>query len=174
MPTNVLRTYAPPALLLVGAITLKLWGRSATPAQLDFLLYPASRALELSTGATAQHSAEGYLFPALGILIDSSCSGLTFFSITWATFGSLLLRRSMAGCWAPYLAIMAGAAAYGLTIMANASRIVSLAKLHQAGITLGQKQHEAVGSLCFVVLLLLASIVLDRHLATRTAHAPQP
>lgn len=154
--------------LLAMAVGLKWWYRTATPDDLAFVLRPVAAAISALTGAPYTFvPGEGYVFRALGMVIDRSCSGINFLAITWATFAFLLLRRHAAGCVAPYMALLAGALAYALTLFANTGRILTLVKVQAIGYHLGQKQHEAVGAFFFIAILLLASLLLDRSLHQR-------
>ena len=158
--------------LLVLAIAVKWWYRTATLDQLDFVLWPVANAITLFTGATwIVVPGEGYVFRSLGMVIDRSCSGINFMVIVWITFAFVLLRRSAAGCLSPYMALLAGVAAYLLTILTNTGRILSMVMLHQQEIQLGQKQHEGLGAFFFISILVLSSMLLDRSLQRHTTHA---
>lgn len=161
------------ALVLLGvAVGVKWWYRTATLDDLDFVLRPVSGAISLFTGA-AWHlvPGEGYVFRTLGMVIDRSCSGINFLVIVWITFAFLLLRRAAAGCVAPYVVLLAGLAAYLLTLLANAGRILCMVALQQQSYHPGPKQHEALGAFFFISILLLASLALDRSLQHRPTDA---
>jgi exosortase K len=161
------------ALVLLGtAVAVKWWYRTATLDDLAFVLRPVAEAITLFTGSPwTLVPAEGYVFRELGMVIDRSCSGINFLVIVWITFAFLLVRRSAAGCVAPYMAVIAGAGAYVLTLLANTGRILCLVALEQQGHHAGPKQHEALGAFFFISILLLASLALDRSLQPRTYDA---
>lgn len=159
--------------LLLLAVGLKWWYRTATVAELDFVLHPVAEAIRLTTGAPwTLHPQLGYVFRDLGMVIDRSCSGINFLAIVWATFAFLLLRRATCGCVAPYLVVVAGGVAYLLTLLANTGRILTMVALEQQGFHPGAKQHEALGAFFFITILLLASLLLDRSIRQRPTHAP--
>lgn len=161
------------ALALLGvAFGVKWWYRTATLDELGFVLRPVAGAVGLFTGVPYDLvPGEGYVFRELGMVIDRSCSGINFLVIVWITFAFLLLRRAAAGCVAPHMAVLAGVAAYLLTLLANTGRILCMVALEQQGYHPGPKQHEALGAFFFISILLLASLALDRSLQHRPTDA---
>jgi len=168
LTTSRVHSFVLPALLLCGAFLLKWWYRTATVDELGFVLRPVVSAIGGITGEEWTFlRGEGYIFPGLGILIDRSCSGINFLVITTATFAFLVLKRSDGGCARPLLAMISVAGAYGLTILANTGRILSMVMTDRLGLHMGPTAHEALGAFFFLVALLLASLVLDRTLALK-------
>lgn len=165
------RPYLLPCLLLVAAFSLKWWYRTATEKQLQFILAPVAGLVSAITGVAHGHVVgQGYYFAELNVLVDRSCSGLNFLIIATATFAFVLMQRPRSGCFSPLLSLLAALGAYGLTLLANGGRIVAMIQLQRAGLHLGPAAHEALGAFFFLIALLLASLALDRSLAT-TRHA---
>ena len=114
----------------------------------------------------------GHLFPALGIRIDRSCSGINFLVIATICFALVILRRPDAGCMRPLLALLACGGAYALTIVVNAGRIVTMAWAKQGGLHLAPQAHEAVGAFFFLGALLVAVLLLHRLLSAMPQRPP--
>lgn len=165
MPRHRRATLVLAALLLAAAFGLKWWYRTAAAHELGFMLRPVSAMVSAMTGAQPVAEADGgFLFPALGIRIDRSCSGINFLVIATACFALVLLKRPDGGCARPLLALLAAAGAYLLTIAVNSGRIVSMAFAKQQGLHLAPRAHEAVGAFFFLAALLAAVLLLNRLL----------
>jgi exosortase K len=165
MPRDRRATLLLTALLLAAAFALKWWYRSATAHELGFVLRPVSALVQAMTGADPVAEADGgYLFPALRIRIDRSCSGINFLVIATAAFALIILKRTDGGCARPLLAVLAAAGAYLLTIVVNSGRITGMALAQQHGLHLAPRAHEAVGAFFFLAALLPAALLLDRSL----------
>lgn len=170
MELQKIRPYVLPCLLLVAAFSLKWWYRTASEEQLQFMLGPVAMLVTAFTGVEHGHVAgQGYYFAELNVLVDRSCSGLNFLIITTATFAFVLMRRPRCGCFSPFLSLLAILAAYVVTLLANSGRIVAMVQLQRIGLHLGPTAHEALGAFFFLILLLLASLALDRSLSTTTS-----
>ncbi|MBX2982673.1 MAG: exosortase K [Flavobacteriales bacterium] len=160
-----------PLVLLCAALLLKWWSTSASLEDLTFLLGPIARIVSAFSGETwSIAEGNGYLFPALGIVIDRSCSGIHFLVVSWATFAGLFLLRKDKSRIRSRTVLLMAAAGYALTVVVNSGRILSIVRVQQMGITLGPTQHEAFGGLLYVIVLCLACLLLDRHLR----HSPPP
>jgi exosortase K len=160
-------------MMLTAAFALKWWYRSATVDELAFVLLPTTTIVGLlANEAWTFIAGEGFLFPGSGILIDRSCSGVNFLVITAATFAFVILRHRDAGCGRPLLALLAVAGAYGLTVLANSGRILTLMGLERIQLHLSPAAHEVLGAFFFLASLLLATLLLQ-HIISRPppAHA---
>lgn len=160
-------------ILITAAIALKWWYRNATVDELSFVLRPVSALVSAITGAESSYDPVlGHLFPALGIRIDRSCSGINFLVIATICFALVILRRPDAGCMRPLLALLACGGAYALTILVNAGRIVTMAWAKQGGLHLAPQAHEAVGAFFFLGALLVAVLLLHRLLSAMPQRPP--
>jgi exosortase K len=157
------------ATVLLGlAFGVKWWYRTATVDELGFVLRPVATLVGTFTGETwAYVPGRGYWFPGLRVLIGGSCSGINFLIIATATFAFLIVRRPGAGCSAPLLALIAMVGAYGLTLLTNAGRILTMIHVQRAGLLPGPTAHEALGAFFFVLALLAAALLLDRFLSRK-------
>lgn len=164
-------TFLLTGVLLFGAFAIKWWYRDANVDDLGFVLRPVCAMVSAIAGATSSYDpASGHLFPALGIRIDRSCSGINFLVIATACFALVIMRRPDAGCARPLLAVLAFVAAYALTVLVNAGRIVTMAWAKQSGLHLAPRAHEAVGAFFFLGALLVAVLLLQRLLTRRPQH----
>lgn len=167
--TNRFPAFILPAVLLLAAFGLKWWYRTATIEELGFVLRPVVTLVGLISGEGWTFSSEqGYFFPTLRVLIDRSCSGVNFFVITSATFAFIVLKNTNGGCARPLLALIAGIAAYALTILANTGRILVMIRLDHFQLHPSPRVHEAIGAFFFLFALLLATLALDRFIKRPT------
>lgn len=165
MPRDRRVTLVLTALLLAAVFALKWWYRTATAQDLGFVLRPVSAMVSAITGADPVAEAHGsFLFPALRIRIDRSCSGINFLVIATAAFALIILKRSDGGCARPLLTVLAAASAYVLTIVVNSGRIAGMALAQQQGLHLTPREHEVVGAFFFLAALLAAVLLLNRLL----------
>jgi exosortase K len=151
-----------PAFILFGL--LKLAYTQATPTHLLWLLWPTNAMVGVVLNSTSQFvPAHGFLHPALHIAIDKSCSGFNF----WLLCSGLLLvsalryPRAAASWWLLSLPVVA----YGLTVLVNASRIitaVSLQRVMPAWVPELGWLHQAEGVLVYLSFLLLISAGFQR------------
>ena len=164
-PSSRKQLFVLAATLLLGALALKWWYRTATVDELAFLLKPVAHVIGLCSGETWNWiEGRGAYFPVAHIIIDRSCSGVNFLVITTAAFAFLLLKQPGVGCSWPALTLMSVVAAYVLSILANSGRILSMVWLQRMGFHLAPTAHEVVGAVFFLAALLLACIALDRFL----------
>ncbi|MEO7081147.1 MAG: exosortase K [Flavobacteriales bacterium] len=165
-----------PLVLLCAAFALKWWSLSASLKGLTFLLGPIAGIVSAFTGESwSIASANGYLFPGLGMVIDRSCSGIQFLVVSWAAFAGLFLLRSGSNAIGARSVLLMAAAGYVLTLLVNSGRILSMVWIERIGLTLGPTQHEAFGGLLYVIILCIACLLLDRHLRhSPPAHALLP
>ena len=161
--------------LLIIALLLRRWSHQADVADLAFLLRPTATAISLFTDAPwTLVPDKGHAFTTLGMIIDRSCSGITFLITAWATFTFLLLRRAPSVRSGILGSAVAGLAAYLLTLTVNTGRILAMVMLDQQGLALGTKQHEAFGAFYFIGALLAACLLLDRTIRNHHTDAPIP
>lgn len=152
-------------IMLVAALGLKWWYRTAGTEELGFMLEPVSMLVGLLTDSASTYTPEeGYTFHALAIRIDRSCSGVNFLIIALASFAVLILRRADGGCARPFLLFLAVPTAYVLAMVANTSRIVSTLVLQRFDLLAAPHAHEAFGAFVFIGFLLLAVLLFHRAL----------
>jgi len=162
------------AVTLALAIGLKLFYGSATPEQLVWILAPTVHLLEVVTGTPFLFEAgEGYLSPELNLLVAPSCAGLNFCVATLCTgvFGFAPDARGAS----EKVALLASSAlaAYGLTILANAARLVvsiRLTPLLRAPTDLPYGTlHRVEGVVVYFTALCVTYLVARRRVAARRA-----
>ena len=144
------------AVILFGA--LKMSYTHATTSDLLWLLKPTNALVSAALGSVSElRVGEGFVHDELNIAIDKSCSGFNF----WLLCSTMLLVAGMqAGgqngrrWWLLSLPLVA----YGLTVLVNASRIITAVSLHRALPELGQRYtwlHQAEGALMYLFFLVL-------------------
>lgn len=145
---------------------LHLQGRlpSMESRYLAWILLPTTRLVELYTGLDFVFDPlKGFVNYGAGVVIGSSCSGLTFLSIAFvmALFSFLHRFRS------PVRALAAFAlSAYVLTLLANASRVAGALlalRLHDRWNMPGRGHvHMAVGIACYGTFLVVYYLLLQK------------
>lgn len=169
--TQWLSKYAGWAVVAVVALGVKLCYEACSVEQLRFLLAPTAWLVQLFTGSQSDFIAqEGYLFPALNMIISKSCAGVNLCIIYFFMISYMVLRsRVLCSKWL-YLMPILMADAYLFTIMVNAMRI--LCALWVAALPLSILQqypaatHLTVGVVVNVTTLIV-SYTLIHHLISR-------
>ena len=150
--------------VLLCALTLKLYYAQASAEQLRWILAPVTRLVELVSGTSfAFESGAGYLSQDRSFLIAPACAGVNFMI---AAFLMLAARRLLRGgakenAWSciPASAIVA----YLTTLLANTVRIavaLRLRQLPESGWLNRGELHRVEGIMVycgFLLLLFLAS-----------------
>lgn len=146
------------SLAAVLFMVLKLGYAQASTTNLLWLLKPTNTLVTVALGSASEFRAgEGFVHAGLNIAIDKSCSGFNF----WLLCSGLLLLASMPyggqkgrRWWLLSLPVLA----YGLTVLVNASRIITAVCLHRALPELGRRYtwlHQAEGALVYLFFLIL-------------------
>lgn len=155
-------------------VLLKWWHQTATAEDLFYLLAPTDALVSAATGSAGQwEDGSGYFHTGQNMIIDASCSGFNFLLISFLLFSWLLLQRY--GKWQTLpLAMLL---AWPLTVLANASRILTILLLGPtgpAGLSAGI-WHEMQGAFVYFSVLVIAYGVMQMLLKTgdghRTKHA---
>jgi len=106
-------------------IALKLWHQTCSIAALKFLLKPVSKVINLLTDQASYFSPEeGYVFSALEIIIDKSCSGFNFLLVCFLMLSYLLLSLNKQPISKLLCLPSALLIAYFISLISNASRII--------------------------------------------------
>lgn len=153
-------------LLFIG---LKLGLQSATPEHLLFLLKPVVWLLQVLTGAKAIWTpGTGVLLPEWGIVIDSSCAGVSFWALAFAVLHISFVRKNLypaKGLRALPGALLLG---YVLTLPANTLRIYLSLFLREKVLLVFPDCslaaiHQGTGIAVQVTLLSLLYLALHRR-----------
>lgn len=136
---------------LVLIIGLKLAWRNVPPTEPRVFLSPLVTVLQFLTGTVFSIRPDGYFSPALGVLITKDCGGMNYFLIAHGLLVYACLRffQGTGKVWA-YAAFLTGA--YGLTLLANTSRVMITIFLGRTGLlpaALTGKPHLAVGAFVY-------------------------
>lgn len=148
-------------------IALKFWYASASTGDLQFVLSPTKLLVEIVTGnpSTYLHN-EGHYYPGLDIIISKSCSGFNFFMTCLLMLMILLFQKeSRLGQLAMRLP-MVFLIAYGVTLLANCSRIstaVFLKPLVPPGLIDPATLHESIGIVIYLSFLVTTYLLTEKQ-----------
>ena len=150
---------------------MKLLRTYAVIGDLGFLLWPVDRLVSLAFTSGSRLLAEGgYWHERLGIVIDDSCSGYSFWAICSAMLVFMFGERwtSSLRFWALIPVAIFGA--YLMTLMANGGRILSavLLKKHAALVSSFPWFHHAEGTFMYLSFLILIYLGTKRILLRRS------
>jgi len=146
-------------------LLLKFIFSQAETGDLIFLLKPTDTLVGLLTGSQSVYLLDnGYYHPSLNILLNKSCSGFNYWSLSFLVFAYLGIKYFDKKA----LAIPASlCCAYLLTIFANSSRIF-------AAIVVPYKQalvHETIGIIVYLSFLVLVYYLTEEFLKRRIGNA---
>lgn len=143
---------------------MKLWFSFSSTENLFFILKPVNWLVHATINGSFNIRDDGsYYYPRFNVLIDKSCSGFNFLIICWGALSSVLIKTSKG--WGTNLLGLSRAMliAYVLTIAVNASRIIISITLLQfsanAEWVSSNWFHEALGSLIYIISLLLTYLL---------------
>jgi exosortase K len=169
-------------LILLCALTLKLYYSTASANELRWILAPTTLLVELVTGSGFEfESYAGYINADRSFVIAPSCAGVNFL-IT--AFLMLSLRKlwtahsqnqsvNVAWLFIPVAALFA----YVATLLANTVRISTALRLHRVALEIGwltrDQVHRFEGILIYFGFLLLLYIVNEK-ISNRTASVTDP
>jgi exosortase K len=117
-----LRNVVQLAFVAAAAWSLKHFYSVSGPNDLRWILWPTARLTELVTGTRFYfESHAGYMSEDRSFLIAAPCSGVNFLITAFVLLSLLRLWRTGRVAW-PYF-LIAGVAAYAVTVLANSVRI---------------------------------------------------
>lgn len=162
--------------LVIIFIGTKYFHSVANAEDLRFLLYPVSLGVSWITGTEFQPLNNGsYLFETLDIVIDASCAGFGFLTVSILAFGFLPLKNPKNITYLMLSLLVVFACAYGLTVIVNVIRIVSTLYIQPILVDFfpqhQQLIHESIGVFIFLFFLFLTYILLDHQLNKTLNHA---
>jgi len=168
LPRNLPYYFA--ALGLFGV--LKFGYTLADSGDLTFLSKPTSKFVGLLTGSPSVYVAEsGYFHEKLNIVIEKSCSGYSFWLLSFLVFTYLGLKYFGRHLHKILVFPSALVVAYLLTIFANASRIFASVIVRNQTLNLfPDKQyliHEIVGIITYLPFLILAYYLIEKFLKSK-------
>lgn len=157
-------------------ILLKFGFTVADNNDLSFLLKPTNQLVGLLTDSQSMYLADnGYYHARLNILIDKSCSGFNFWTLSFVIFTYLTVRYFDTNLHKILTIPFALIAAYLLTIFANTSRIVAsiMVQAHTKNILPNHQHilHETIGIVTNLTLLILAYFLIEQRLIHKRHYA---
>jgi len=152
------------------ACGLKLFYSRAGAEDLDWVLAPTSRLVELISDARFEKERHvGWISHTHGIIVGPSCAGINFLIIALATFFFTLIHRFRRAAHRCAWLGLSLALAYALTLAANALRIAATIQLYRMDIygevITVERVHRAEGTVIYCLSLLLAYLTVERALA---------
>ncbi|HVF89133.1 MAG TPA: exosortase K [Blastocatellia bacterium] len=162
---------APWLVVLLCALTLKLYYSAASANQLQWILAPTTAVVELVSGTSFEfESHAGYMSSDRSFLIAPSCAGVNFLitAFLMLSAGKLYRDRSKATAWGfiPAAALIS----YLVTLAANTVRIAIALRLGRQPYTFGldaEQFHRAEGIFVYFGFLLLLFAASERMGARR-------
>jgi exosortase K len=161
------------AVVLLCAITLKLYYSQASANQLQWILAPTAMFVELISGMSFEfESYAGYISRDRSFLIAPSCAGVNFLITAFLMLSvrKLLRERLQNNVWGFILA--AALIAYLVTLVANTVRIVialQLGRLSENGWLNPQELHRIEGIFVYSGFLLLLFMVSEKMSAGKNS-----
>ena len=160
--------------VLLCALSLKLYYSSATADQLRWILAPTTAVVQVINGVSFEfESHSGYLSSDRGFLIANSCAGVNFLitAFLMLSMRKLLVGGSKQIAWG-FLTTSA-LTAYLVTVFANAARIsIALRLQGTAGEICGlnpAQLHRVEGIVVYFGFLLLLFVVSERMNPEKTS-----
>jgi exosortase K len=159
--------------VLLCALTLKLFYSQASANQLGWILAPTTALVELVSGTSfAFESYAGYISSDRSFLIAPSCAGVNFLITAFLMLAArkLLRDRSQDKTWGfiPAAALIA----YLVTLVANTVRIalaLRLGQLPESGWLNPDELHRVEGIFVYSGFLLLLFVVSEKMSAGKTS-----
>jgi len=161
-PVDASRAQLANAIVILAAFGVAWWIKEfyshARPSQLLWVLTPTTQLVAWLTRAHFEFEPQrGFLCRDLRYEIVPACAGVNFMVIAFVSMvaGLVHTRSSAAGRFG--LFTLAAGAAYGTTLLANASRIAIAVAMHQAGTSFGpltaDQLHCTIGALVYLLFL---------------------
>lgn len=163
--------------VLLGALTLKLYYSTASPNQLRWILAPTTGLVELVSGTPFEfESHAGYISSDRTFLIAASCAGVNFLitSFLMLSLRKLWRDRSQNIAWGfiPYAALFA----YLVTLAANTVRISSELRLQRIPVEISwlspNQLHRFEGIFIYFGFLLLLFMVGEKMSSENASGLP--
>jgi len=155
------------AIVLVCAVSLKLYYSTASAEELRWILAPTTALVELVSGASFEfESHAGYLSRDRSFLIASSCAGANFLitAFLMLSMRRLLSDRSKNIAWG--FILTAALTAYLVTLVANTARIYVALQLRRVPAEMSwlnpSQLHRCEGIVIYFGFLLLLFVVSDK------------
>jgi len=146
-------------------LLLKFIFSQAEIGDLIFLLKPTDTLVGLLTGSQSVYILDnGYYHASLNILLNKSCSGFNFWSLSFLAFAYLAIKYFKNKALAIPVSLCC---AYILTIFANSSRIFT-------AIIVPYKQalvHETIGIIVYLSFLVLVYYLTEEFFKRRRNNA---
>ena len=164
--------------VLLGALTLKLYYSAASPNQLRWILAPTTVLVEVVSGTRFEfESHAGYISSDRTFLIAASCAGVNFLltSFLMLSLRKLWRDRSQNIAWRfiPAAALMA----YVVTLVANTVRISSALRLQRIPLEIRwlspNQLHRFEGIFIYFGFLLLLFMVTEKMSSENAAGLPR-
>ena len=162
--------------VLLCALTLKLYYSTASPNQLRWILAPTTILVEVVSGTKFEfESHAGYMSSDHSFLIAASCAGVNFLitSFLMLSLRKLWRDRSRNTSWR--LIPSAALFAYVATLVANTVRISTALRLRLMPLELGwlspDQLHRLEGIFIYFGFLLLLFMVGEKMSSERAAYA---
>jgi exosortase K len=145
--------------MLLLFLVLRFLHTSARADEVWFFLAPTSKIVALTLSADAVYnSVDGYFFSDLGIVINKSCSGVTFWLLSMVLLFFTVLRFCESHFQKLLLFPISAFICYILTVSVNASRILFAVKFNHLFPNVAQKYawlHEMEGNIIYLAALML-------------------
>ncbi|MGI9166401.1 MAG: exosortase K [Pyrinomonadaceae bacterium] len=167
--------------VLLGALTLKLYYSAASPNQLRWILAPTTVLVELVSGRPFEfESHAGYISSDRTFLIAASCAGVNFLITSFLMLSLRKLWRdrsrnssdNLAWRFIPIAALFA----YLATLVANTVRISSALRLQRMPLEISwlspNQLHRFEGIFIYFAFLLLLFIVTEKMSSENTSGLP--
>lgn len=158
------------ATILVVAL-IQLLTRVKEIDRILFILKPVTLLVSMFTTAEF-HFVEGagFVNEGLQVVIGKACAGGNFFSLLFAMLVFSFIpvikgKQKQLKAWFLFLL-----SAYGLTIVANSSRIISTLLLMRLGLLVGRYQsaiHQLIGIVFYFSYLVIAYVLVNKILKKR-------
>jgi exosortase K len=152
------------ALTLAVVLAMKLYYRSASAADLDWILRPTVWLVETVTGFSfVREAGIGYLDRQVGFAIIPPCAGVNFLIVA---FASLVLGQLWRARRPLLLFFAAAVPALAATLTANTVRLVIAIELHRHQLS---SFHEIEGVVVYVTALLLLTLGANRLIEDKSS-----
>ncbi|MFZ5967770.1 MAG: exosortase K [Bacillota bacterium] len=153
------------SIMIVGGLhILYQYGSLET---LLFMLKPVTLIVQWFLGtAFIYHREIGFVSSQYQINIGRACAGINFFVTVYLMLVFSFIQRmkdKKSKAWAAVLFLLSS---YGITILANASRIIGAVFIMNTGVFLDEKQaklmHQSIGIIFYVTFLMLAYVLFSK------------
>jgi exosortase K len=165
------------AFALVLAWALKAFYSRASCEDLSWVLSPTRRLVAWLTGDGFEPEAgQGYLSRDRHYLIAPACAGVNFMIVAFVSVACGLVHTRSTFRGRGMLLVTSALAAYGVTLLANATRITIAIRLHDAGAAWGpltaERLHCAAGVAVYVLFLYALFAIAARLAGVRCELIP--